>query len=304
MTDLTHSAPHLDDEQLSAHIDGEGHDAVPASDAGTVEAHLATCEGCRRRLEALGAARALLAQPVVPVAPSLRAAAVQAAVTDGPATPVHDDDVPTPISLHPRRPVSRLLVGAAAAVAVLVVAVGVSLGLSHAPSSPSPSATGALGSAQHRAASAPAASATTRPVTSLGSLSSPSALKARLTPLLPTGDYNVQGQAAELAPATTGAPATSGSPATTGAPTNSGAEAATPAGADALRAGAVTACQTTAQRAAGSNASVVLVATATYEHRAALVVVSTLPASATGGPVRVAVVVATTGCRVLDRTTV
>src|SRR5687767_13789131 len=92
---------HLDDELLSAHLDGE---APKAAD------HLAACADCRARFDALAAAARLVGTPPVPP----DADAVDAAV----ARAVGDERRPN------RRPMLAAL--AAAAVAVLgIVGVGV-----------------------------------------------------------------------------------------------------------------------------------------------------------------------------------
>lgn len=92
---------HLDDEALSAHLDGE--------DAGA-DGHFAECEACRTRLEAFRAVAAAVRAPVEPPGAARRDAAVAAAVR-APVVPL-------------RRPRGRPLAAWAAAAAVVVAVAG------------------------------------------------------------------------------------------------------------------------------------------------------------------------------------
>lgn len=100
------SAPHLDDDTLSAHLDGE--DIDPAAGA-----HLDRCAECRARLGALGGAAAAIGAAVPPVATAVREAAVARALAAA-------DDTP-----RSRWPV---LWGAAAAVLVALLGVSFATG--------------------------------------------------------------------------------------------------------------------------------------------------------------------------------
>ena len=293
---MTHE--HLSDEQLSAHLDGEWPEASSSASASasaeSLEAEIAACEACRRRLTELSEVRDLLRLPVEPVPPSVRAAAVQTAVSEGLAdgisrrAAVTGASPPPPRMIRPVRP-QRVLVGAAAAVAVLVVAVGVSLGLAH---SSTPTASSAARAPVHEPTTSgslkPTAATPSTGLASLGSVASPQALGRRLAPLL------------------AGAKATSGSAASategTGNSDNfaTGSPGVHSAGAATVPA-ALSPCVAAAQRASDVSGTVILEATATYRQTPALVVV--LQAVGTSSsPERIAVVVAQSGCRVLVRT--
>lgn len=105
--------PHLDDERLSAALDGD-------DDAGVVAAHLDACAECRRRSTALAEAAALVAgASVAPLDPVLLDALIATAVAEAderPAAPV--------VALGARRrsrlvPPPAWLMGAAAALVLL-----------------------------------------------------------------------------------------------------------------------------------------------------------------------------------------
>lgn len=115
MTDSTH----LDDDTLSAIVDGEG----SPDDL----AHIASCEACEARVGARRAAAQLVATPVPPVADAEREDTIRAAL----AAPSNI------VSLAPRRRVPAWL-GAAAAVATL--AAGATILANRDGSRPSPSA--------------------------------------------------------------------------------------------------------------------------------------------------------------------
>jgi hypothetical protein len=305
---MTHQ--HLSDEQLSAYLDGEpGDDASndPSSDRSSdrsPEVEIDGCDTCRHRLAALNGARALVRQPVVPVSPSVRSAAVESAIAEvlGPETEVGTGTV------RPLRRPSRsspALLGAAAA--VLLVVVGVSLGLSHVHNG-APVASSASPALTHPPAQRSAAVPGVTPgavVPDLGSITSPSDLRSRVSAALaPSTDEHApgNGSAFESQSAATSAAAPTG---VSSAPENDAAgtpKSSKSLGIAASVPAALQTCESAAERAAGTTATPQLVATATYEHTPALVVVvhtAGSPATST-----TAVVVAQTGCRVLTRTTI
>ena len=98
------TSPHLDDELLSAHLDG---DDVTGAD------HLAGCDECRSRLEVLRSVAAAVGAPVPPPSAQQRDAAVAAALR----APVISLDA------RRRRRHSALLAAAASVVVVLGVLV-------------------------------------------------------------------------------------------------------------------------------------------------------------------------------------
>jgi hypothetical protein len=69
---------HIDDERLSAHLDGVEDPARRGAPG--LEQHLGACGVCRDRLEALLSARRLVATPVAPASPDVRSRAVMAAL--------------------------------------------------------------------------------------------------------------------------------------------------------------------------------------------------------------------------------
>jgi hypothetical protein len=111
-------SPHLDDDRLSAWLDGEATEADAR--------HAETCPECTAVLAAWREAIAQLAQRPPPASAGERDAAVQAAL--GAVEPSHDTAVP----LEDRRgrgrvfSRSRVLAGIAAAVVIAGIAVGVS----------------------------------------------------------------------------------------------------------------------------------------------------------------------------------
>jgi hypothetical protein len=297
---MTHR--HLNDEQLSAHLDGERPEGLSGAPEDALETEIAACDPCRLRLAQLAEARALVRTPVVPVAPSMRAAAVEAAIADGLGDGAGSGPGPDVVTLASRRPRGRLLSGAAAAVAVLAVVAAVSVAVAHGGPSSTPSAASAVrrGVAGHGAAkssaqtpSASSTSSTATAVASLGSVSSPEVLRQRLAP--------------DLAAAANQQDSISGTTAT-GATENQAQKnvSAVPSSgyADSKPAqGTAISCAATALRAAGADDTLVLVATATYRDTAALVVVAQgAKTSSTASQGRVAIVVAQSGCRVLART--
>ncbi|HXQ76325.1 MAG TPA: hypothetical protein VN791_07515 [Acidimicrobiales bacterium] len=296
---MTHE--HLTDEQLSAHLDGEPSEPSEPSATGvdgSVDVRIADCETCRRRLAALSDARALVRRPVGAVPPSVRTTAVASAITEvlGPETGA---GAISELAAHPSRRPGRsapVLAGTAAA-AVLVVAVGVSLGLSHGSSPTASSAsspvTGHAPATRH--ATEPegvpqkAAAPGTTTVRDLGSVSSPQDLRSRLAPLVGTGaDLGVQ--------ATVAGPAGQDNTAVAPSPGSFAAAGTVPA--------PLATCVAAAERASGTAGTLELVATATYDHTPALVVVTEVTgASSKAVSAPLAVVVARSGCRVLARTT-
>lgn len=285
---MTH--PHLSDEQLSAHLDGE------AGDERAAGLHLASCPDCARRRAVLDRASALVRTPVGPVPPGAAVSAVRAAVAE-----VAEARSPGVASAQrgswwTRRP--RVLAGVAAVIAAAAVAVPVSLSGGHgtqqvssaakaAPSAhaakPSSNSTGASAPTSSREPTQtlqqPAGTAGASPA-DLGTLSSVVALRSRLTTALSgngSAAFATAGRTAEDAPEASAAPA---------------ASAAASAGSEA--------CEPAALRVAGTTHAVELVAVATYEGVPALVVV-VRPSPRTSGAVLapVAVVVARSGCRLL-----
>jgi hypothetical protein len=304
---MTHE--HLSDEQLSAHLDGElaADASQDAPSDRSLDVEIDGCDTCRHRLAALAGARALVRQPVASVSSSVRSAAVESAIADvlGP-----ESGAGTGAVRQLRRPFrsSPALLGAAAA--VLLVVVGVSLGLSHVHSG-GPVASSASPALTHpparHSASAPTATSGVG-IPDFGSIASSSALRSRVSAALtPSTDQQVQsngpGFESSPAPTSAGAPAAS---VKAGSTTSLGKAVVLPA--------ALQTCVSAAERAAGTTATLQWVATATYEHTPALVVVvhttgpsSTTSLSTTAHSTVVsttAVVVARTGCRVLARMTI
>lgn len=112
-------ALHLDDEQLSAALDGEG-----------VPEHLEACSVCRTRRASLEAARRAVGSPVPTLAPDVIDAAIASAVAsadgpvESPTATTSSIDGRRRVPSGPRRrrlaaPPPAWLVGAAAAIAVL-----------------------------------------------------------------------------------------------------------------------------------------------------------------------------------------
>ena len=315
---MTHQ--HLSDEQLSAYLDGEpGDDASPGpSSTRALDVEIAGCDRCRHPLAALTGARDLVRQPVSPVSPTVRSSAVESAIAEvlGPETGARVG-VGTGAGAGTVRPLRRpfrlspALLGAAAA--LLLVVVGVSLGLSHVHKGGSVASSASRSlthPAPERSAAVPSAASAVA-VPDLGSIGSSSALRSRVSAslALPTDQEAVVGHgdgfASQPVPTSAGAPATSDN-AKAGTSKSAGTAVPVPA--------ALQTCVSAAERAAGPTAILQWVATATYVHTPALVVVlhtpgpsSTTSLSVTPGPSTVSttvVVVARPGCRVLARTTI
>jgi Putative zinc-finger len=128
----TERSPHLDDETLSALIDGED----PAGDEQAARAHLASCERCSTRIRRLGASTAAVGAPVASPPAGTRAEAVARALDSGAAVAPIDEDALPPIPIARTR--SPHLGGIAAAmVAVVALTVGGLLLANGGGSSPS-----------------------------------------------------------------------------------------------------------------------------------------------------------------------
>jgi hypothetical protein len=106
--------PHLDDEQLSAHLDGEA-----GEDAGAAGEHLDSCADCRGRLGQLQEVVAQVGRPPAAVTDARRDAAVEAAVGAWSAVRAG----PGAVVPLPRHPVPHWVLGAAAAAVAVLVAV-------------------------------------------------------------------------------------------------------------------------------------------------------------------------------------
>jgi hypothetical protein len=115
--------PHLTEEELSAHLDGE------PGDGPSVAAHLAGCAPCRATMADLEFARTVIRTPVPPVAPDVRAASIAAVLRRA-----EDRRGDSPVPIRSRRGL-HVLMGAAAAVLILVVAIGIPASLSTTSSS-------------------------------------------------------------------------------------------------------------------------------------------------------------------------
>lgn len=112
--------PHLDDDQLNAHLDGE--------DGGAAAIHLAQCGECDARLTVLRAAQTAVAAPIPAPLAEDREAAIAAALDAWPADadPLADrgEDASAPIPLRqPRQALPRVLVAAAVLVVIGLAAV-------------------------------------------------------------------------------------------------------------------------------------------------------------------------------------
>jgi len=151
--------PHESDERLSEYVDVSRDDELDGSAASesrrwaALESHVSGCELCRERLAALRSVSLLVATPVAPVSPAHRSSAVASAIREGLAKTEELDSVP----LRPRERQTRwfrsapiLLTGAAAAAVLLAIALPLALLGQSSPSSKSNSAARA---ATHGAAS-------------------------------------------------------------------------------------------------------------------------------------------------------
>ncbi|MBW3668120.1 MAG: hypothetical protein KY443_02800 [Actinobacteria bacterium] len=103
------NSPHLDDERLSAHLDGEDDAAAE---------HLAMCPSCRARLDAFREVARLVGAPV-PAAPAGRADAAVATALQGASA----RSAVVPLSTARRRRRTQIGLAAAAAVALVLGAV-------------------------------------------------------------------------------------------------------------------------------------------------------------------------------------
>ncbi|MEO7837370.1 MAG: hypothetical protein ABIS21_06995, partial [Acidimicrobiales bacterium] len=113
------TTPHLDEEQLSTHFDGES--GVDAAD------HLRSCPPCQNRLARLDTVASLLGTPVAPPPHGVQEAAVAAARAAWTAERGgHGDQVRSEVSALDRRPhLPRWALPVAAAAAALLLSVPV-----------------------------------------------------------------------------------------------------------------------------------------------------------------------------------
>lgn len=308
---------HLTDEQLSSHLDGVSARDLDEKSAPSRADHLAACSTCRRRLAALGAVRDRMRTPVEPVAPEVRAASIasvlRAAGHDrsgegdrNEAGVGEPDGVPAaPIVMSRRRP--QVLVGAAAAVLVLAAAIGIPLALSGGSTSGGSEASGPARASVSAPAGVNGTAGLSQHVTSavsdLGTLESVGALRSRVDGLLPAASSAAPtGQAATGAIPGASPPVPAASPTAPG-PSGSGSQDLNnPFGVPQATTSQFEQCLSSARRVAGSASparTVQLLATATFEGTPALVYVFQ---PETGTDVRLAVVVARDGCKVLTTT--
>ena len=293
---MTHE--HLNDAELSAHLDGEPVDGAPAAGvpAGAVAVEIAACAKCRARLAALAGARGLVFRRPVPP-PSRRRCGPRRwrrpwPKVSGPSrTPVRH----LVLSRRTKRPSWSTGVAIGAAAAVVLVAVGISVGLSHTHAPPA--ALSALSRTPHRpAALAPAPTgATATALPDLGSIGSTKALRSKLASVPGLGPSDDQSRANGSTAATAAPSSTNlapGSFSSSGSPVASTESASSP-------------CVAAAPAEVGTIGTPTLVATVTYGHTPALVVViDATDSSSTTPSSRLVVVLARSGCRVLARTTV
>jgi hypothetical protein len=277
---------------LSAYLDGEEPQAAPvvAAPGETFETHLAACGACRGRLDQLAGARDLVRLPVAPVPSSVKAAAVATAMAEGLTIGTGRRSAPTAARRGSQWTRSTRLVAAVAAVALLAVTIGSALALSHGRSGTTMSAA-ATGAPAHTTTGANRAAAplVATGAPALGSVGSVGALRSRLAPLLEAGHDN--------AAATAAPPSAAGTQSATAASPSGGFKAAVAVPTE------LATCVAAARRTVGPADPLALVATVTYGHTPALVVVVRGPGTtSTPEPPSLAVVVARSGCRVLART--
>jgi len=148
--------PHESDERLSEYVDVSRDDE--ARGWADLESHVSGCELCRERLASLRSVSRLVAAPVAPVSPAHRSSAVASAIREGLAkTEELDSSRDLPVPLRPRERQTRwfrsarILTGAAAAAVLLAIALPLALLGQSSPSSKSNSA--ARAAATHGAAS-------------------------------------------------------------------------------------------------------------------------------------------------------
>jgi anti-sigma factor RsiW len=257
---------HLSDERLSAYLD-EVDDVAPPG-APELQPHLAQCARCNDRLAALRSAGRLVGAPVVRVAPEVRAQAVAAAVRAE-----REVERARKIRWY-RRP--QVLAGAAAAVVVLGLGVAVPLTLA-GQSSSSPTAASRIRNSPQRHASAgfaPAAKGSAAvsagSVEDLGRVSSMKQVLSRLSEVV-TPRF---------------------SKALAGPSYNAGATST------------YASCVATTRAAArAGDYGPGIVASATYQGRASLVMEFWTTASAPPSGKTVVAVTTTNGCKLLARTT-
>jgi hypothetical protein len=280
------AGPHLDDDRLSALIDGE---ATPDD-----LAHAAGCSECSTLVAAWREASQLVASPAAPPPAAQRDAAVEAALNAAvaPAAAPDDDPGPGPVSLATRRyrakrRAPRAVIGsriAAAAAAVIVIA-GLAVAVDHSGGSSSKSSSAAGPAASQSTTQVPAVTPSTRVTPSTvpqpntrGTFGSTSGTASSGRPQA-LGSYQ--------SPASLVAPLRAALARTPSASNSTAQQAPSPVG--------LARCQSGAAADAGVKSSSVpaLVASLTYQGAPAQVFVFT------GGTGHVAVVVSGPGCVLL-----
>jgi hypothetical protein len=297
------SHEHLSDEQLSAYIDREPLDEPAAPD---VDAAVASCAQCQERLAALEEARTLVRLPVAHISRSVRAAAVAAALADarsdarsdatnGSLTIGDARSVPSTTSVRRSSRWARVPAGAVAAVLIVVaLAAGIPIALSHSGSRPTSSAASHAAAKRAATAAPSAASAsgagTAAALPDLGAIGSPKSLRSHLGPVVASGRYDQEFNS------------TSGLSALAPQSDSAGQSAGAPLGPATQSTSQFAKCVAAARQVAGADDTVVLVATVTYEHSPAVVVVVRIPTTSGRQAPHLAVVVARSDCRTLTRT--
>jgi hypothetical protein len=322
---------HLNDEELSSHVDGLSDTDRDEAAAELADEHLAVCTQCRQRLSALETARELMRAPLPAVASEVRAASIAGVLRRAEDVYPNSKGAAALIPLRARRR-PQVLVGSAAAVLALAIAVGIPLALAgratssgsaaSAPASPSSSAgfdrSGNPNQHQQRSPGAGGLSKNGNATPSdLGALESVTALRSKVTALLSTdaASPSAASPAAGGVTSTTGASTTGGAAATATTTTPSTATKTTNEGLSSQRSfnaeatvgtnGPFQRCFASATHAAGSKRGLQLIATGAFRGKPALVYVF-LPASGgtpTGNAAHsMAIVTARDGCRVLATT--
>ena len=293
------TAPHLDDEQLSALLDEE-----------TAEPHLSSCASCSDRLGDLTAARQLLASAPPPLAPDVLDGFIARALEtlDAESETTVGPPVDLPVDLRDRRsrrrPPPTWLISAAAAIAVLAGVAGLlrasdgdggGAGLTALDAEKSAGDGATAPADESLAAGAPAPSAADPEVVSsdLGDQSDPAALAAILRDS-PTGGAAVGGQAQRTTSDALESEAGADAPAVV-APTAGAATAAPPSTAAQDRAR----CRAEADRiGAGRLGALVSTSSVRWKGEAAEVLVFLLTEPA-GGVTRQALVLSRPACGLL-----
>ena len=330
LSDGHRPAGHLGVEQLSAYLDGES--ATPRVD----RRHLEGCAACRGRLVALELVRDRVRAVVTPVAPHVRTASIAAIVDAAGIDSPRDDAAGTdrdqirhrkaperaPARIRPyRRP--PVVIGAAAAVVALAVAIGAPLArsssgpsghstASSAHSSPNSAATPATAprssprSQSSTGATEPLSSAKNQPSAAGGGAfasdgAEPDAANAGVV----LGTIDTRGALRSRIMASLSDQADAARPGTSPPPAHSGGAAES----DGYRAATTSApferCLSAAVGAAGSDRTLQLLASVLYRGNPGLVYVFNPATGGHGSAVashRLAVVTASSGCRVLTTT--